>query len=332
MNILVTGGCGFIGSNFIRYMLKKYRNIKIINLDKLTYAGNLNNLKDIEKDKRYKFIKGDICNSKLVDSILKRYTIYDIRYTTIINFAAETHVDRSIKDATDFIKTNVEGVRVLLDVAKRYKIEKFQQISTDEVYGDIKKGFSKEPDKLLPNSPYAASKAAADSLCLSYYHTYNLPIIITRSSNNFGQFQYPEKVMPLFITNVIEGKKLPLYGDGKNIRDWLYVGDNCSGIDFILRKGKPGQVYNIGGGNQIRNTDMAKAILKKFNLKANRIKYVADRPGHDRRYALNSNKIKRLGWKPKYSFDKALTLTVDWYRKNLWWWKPLKRKAKIISW
>ncbi len=331
MNILITGGCGFIGSNFIRYMLKKYRNIKIVNLDKLSYAGNLNNLKDVEKDKRYKFIKGDICDVKLVNSVLRPKT-KNQKPKTIINFAAATHVDRSIKDATDFIKTNVEGVRVLLDVAKRYKIEKFLQISTDETYGDIKSGSSKEADKLLPNSPYAASKAAADLLCLSYYHTYNLPIIITRSSNNFGQFQYPEKVMPLFITNLIEGKKLPLYGGGKNIRDWLYVEDNCHGIDLILRKGKPGHIYNIGGGNQIRNIDMAKVILKKFKLKTSYIKYVADRPGHDRRYALNSGKIKRLGWRPKHSFDKALALTIDWYKENEWWWKSLKRKAKIINW
>ena len=325
MNILVTGGCGFIGSNFIRYMLKKYAHIKIINLDKLTYAGNINNLKDIKNDKRYRFIRGDICDKKLVDSVFKKLT-------AVINFAAETHVDRSIKDATDFIKTNIEGTRVLLDAVKKYKIKKFLQISTDEVYGDIKKGFSKETDILLPNSPYASSKAAADLLCLSYYHTYNLPIIIARSTNNFGPFQYPEKVMPLFVTNLIEDKRMPLYGDGKNVREWIYVEDNCSGIGFVLRKGKSGQIYNIGSANRKQNIDMAKAILKKLGRKSNYIKYVTDRPGHDRRYALDSSKIKRLGWRPKYPFDKALDLTIDWYKENQWWWKPLKRRAKIIEW
>jgi len=329
MKILVTGGCGFIGSNFIRYMLKKYRNIRIVNLDKLTYAGNVNNLKDIKKDKRYKFIKGDICNEKLINSLL-RTTNYELR--TIINFAAETHVDRSIKNASDFIRTNVEGVRVLLEAAKKYRIKKFIHISTDEVYGDIKKGFSKETDALLPNSPYAASKAAADLLCLSYYHTYKVPVIIVRSSNNFGPYQYPEKVMPLFITNLIEGKKIPLYGNGKNVREWLYVEDNCRGIERILINGKFGQAYNIGSGKRMHNLDMAKAILKNFKLKDNCIKFVNDRPGHDRRYALDSSKIKRLGWHPEYFFDKALGLTISWYMQNGQWWKPLKRGAKIISW
>lgn len=325
MKLLVTGGLGFIGSNFIRYLINRYPNYQIINLDIQNYAGNPQNLKDIENSPNYKFIRGDICDTGVVNRLTKGCNI-------IVNFAAQTHVDRSIKDSTPFIRTNVEGVRILLDAARRFRVKSFIHISTDEIYGDVKGGFSKETDKLLPNSPYAASKAAADLLCLSYYHTYNFPIIITRSSNNFGPCQYPEKVMPLFITNLIEGKKLPLYGDGKNIRDWLYVEDNCHGIDLILRKGKPGQVYNIGGGNQIRNIDMAKAILKKFKLKTSYIKYVADRPGHDRRYALNSSKIKRLGWKPKYSFDKALALTIDWYKNNQWWWKPLKRKAKIINW
>lgn len=329
MNLLVTGGNGFIGSNFIRYTLKKYRNINIADLDKLTYAGNINNLKDIERDPRYKSIKGDIRNSKLVNKLLRAE---GHKLDAIVNFAAETHVDRSIKNVTNFVKTNVEGVKVLLDASRKYKIKKFLQISTDEVYGDVKKGFPKETSKLSVNSPYAASKAASDLLCLSYYRTYNLPVIITRSSNNFGPYQYPEKAIPLFITNLITGKKMPIYGDGKNVRNWLYVIDNCCGIDLVLRKGKPGEIYNIGTNNQIRNIDLAKMLLKKFNLKSDYIKYVTDRPGHDRRYALNPNKIKRLGWKPEYSFDKALGLTVDWYRENEWWWKPLKRKAKIIKW
>ena len=331
MNIFVTGGCGFIGSNFIRYALKKYQNIKIINLDKLTYAGNLNNLKDIANDKRYKFIKGDICDNKLIDSILKS-EVRSQKSDIIINFAAETHVDRSIKHAADFIKTNIEGTRVLLDAAKKRNIKKFLQISTDEVYGDVPRGLSRETDRLLPRSPYAASKATADLLCLSYYQTYGLGVIITRSSNNFGPYQYPEKVMPLFITNLLAGKKVPLYGDGKNVRDWIYVEDNCVGIDAILKKGKLGQIYNIGGNNQMRNIDMIKAILKKLKLGNKYIKYVTDRPGHDRRYALNSNKLNKLGWKPRYSFYKALALTLDWYKVNQRWWKPLKRQAKIIKW
>ncbi len=327
--ILVTGGCGFIGSNFIRHMLKKRRDVSIINLDKLTYAGNINNLKDIAKDKRYKFIKGDICNEKLVNSIL---STVDSRQSTVINFAAETHVDRSIKDASAFIKTNIDGVRVLLGAAKKHKIKKFIQISTDEVYGDIEKGLSAETDALLPNSPYAASKAAADLLCLSYYRTYKMPIVIVRSSNNFGPYQYPEKVMPLFITNLIEGKKIPLYGDGKNIREWLFVEDNCSGIERVFLKGKTGQIYNIGSGKRIHNLDMAKTILKKSGLKYDRIKFVNDRPGHDRRYALDSGKLKKFGWRPLHSFDQALGLTIKWYRDNKWWWKPLKTRANIIEW
>lgn len=326
MKMLVTGGAGFIGSNFIRYVLDKHKEYEIINLDKLTYAGNKENLKGIEKDPRYKFIKGDICDKKLVGSILSR------KISALVNFAAQTHVDRSIKDASPFIKTNVEGVRVLLEAARKSRVKKFIQISTDETYGDIRRGFSKEGDPLFPNSPYAASKAAADMLCRAYYHTRKVPVIIVRSSNNLGSYQYPEKVAPLFITNLIEGKKLPLYGDGKNIRDWLYVEDNCRGIDFILRKGKVGEIYNIGGGNQIRNIDLAEAILKEFNLGKDRIQYVTDRPGHDRRYALDSGKIRRLGFRPSYTFNQALKMTIAWYKENRWWWAPLKKKAYIIRW
>jgi dTDP-glucose 4,6-dehydratase len=325
MRVLVTGGAGFIGSNFIRHMLSKYRNCKITNLDKLTYCGNLNNLEDIEKNKRYKFIKSDICNAKSVLLAMKGCD-------TVINFAAESHVDRSIKNSAAFIRTNIDGTRVLLDLARKLKVRRFIQASTDEVYGDIEKGLSKETDNLLPNSPYAASKAAADILCRSYFKTYNMPVIITRSSNNFGPFQYPEKVIPLFLTNAIEGKQLPLYGDGKNVRDWVYVMDNCSGIDCALRKGKPGEIYNIGGGNQIKNIDIARQILEILDKGKKLLSFVKDRPGHDRRYALDSSKIKRLGWRPGYNFNKALSLTVDWYLTNKWWWQPLKRKAKIIRW
>jgi len=326
MKILVTGGAGFIGSNFIRHILAKYKSYKIINLDKLAYAGNTENLKDLKRNHRYRFIKGDICDKKLVESILSR------KVSAIINFAAQTHVDRSIKDSSPFVKTNIEGVRILLEAGRKFNIKRFVQISTDEVYGDIKRGFSKEGDSLFPNSPYAASKAAADLLCHAYYRTYRVPVIITRSSNNIGPWQYPEKVVPLFITNLIEKKKLPLYGDGKNIRDWIYVEDNCRGIDCAFQKGRAGEVYNIGEGNQVRNINLAESILKEFKLSKDWIKYVTDRPGHDRRYALNSNKIRKLGFKPRYNFNKMLKKTIAWYKKNGWWWIPLKEKAHIIKW
>jgi dTDP-glucose 4,6-dehydratase len=325
MRILITGGAGFIGSNFIRYMLSKHRNYKIINLDKLTYCGNLNNLKGINRPDNYRFIKADICDSRAVLSAMEACD-------AVINFAAESHVDRSIKGSAEFIKTNIDGTRVLLDAARRLKIKKFIQISTDEVYGDVRKGLSGETDNLSPNSPYAASKAAADILCRSYFMTYNLPVIITRSSNNFGPYQYPEKVMPLFITNAAENKPLPLYGDGQNIRDWVYVMDNCSGIDCAFKKGISGQAYNIGGANHIKNIHIAGEILKSMGKDKRLLAFVKDRPGHDRRYALDSSKIKRLGWRPEYGFSRALKLTVDWYLKNKWWWQPLKRSAKIIKW
>jgi dTDP-glucose 4,6-dehydratase len=326
MRLLVTGGCGFIGSNFIRYMLNEHKNCTIINLDKLTYAGNPANLKDLAKSPRYTFVKGDICNKTIARTLLAK------KITAIVNFAAQTHVDRSIKDAAPFITTNIDGVRVLLEAAREYRPKRFIQISTDEAYGDVKKGCSREGDLLLPNSPYAASKAAADELCHAYYHTYGIPVIITRSSNNLGPYQYPEKVVPLFITNLMEGKKIPLYGDGKNIRDWLYVGDNCRAIDVILRKGKVGEVYNIGGNNQVQNVELARIILKEFKKGYDRIQYVTDRPGHDRRYALSSNKIKKLGFMPRYTFREALKTTIAWYNNNRWWWVPLKKKAYIIKW
>ena len=325
MHILITGGAGFIGSNFIRYMLSKYRSCKITNLDKLTYCGNLSNLKDISRNKNYKFVKADICDAKAVLLAMKACD-------AVINFAAESHVDRSIKNSAEFIRTNIDGTRVLLDAARKLKIKKILQISTDEVYGDIKKGLSKETDNLMPNSPYAASKAAADILCRSYFKTYNLPVIITRSSNNFGPYQYPEKVIPLFLTNAIEGKPLPLYGDGMNVRDWIYVTDNCSGINLALQKGKPGEIYNIGGGNQIKNIDIARQILAILGKDKKLLSFVKDRPGHDRRYALDPSKIKKISWRPKHDFNKALKLTVEWYLNNKWWWQPLKRGARIIKW
>jgi len=318
MKLLITGGAGFIGSNFIHYTLKNHKDDQIINFDKLTYCGNLENLKDIKEDKRYKFIKGDICNEKLVDQVFQKE-----KPDFVLNFAAETHVDRSIKTPKNFTKTNILGTHTLLEVSRKYNIKKFLQISTDEVYGSIKKGKFKETDPLLPNSPYAASKAGADLLVRSYYKTFKLPILITRSSNNFGPYQYPEKLIPFFITNLLQGKKVPLYGTGLNIRDWIYVLDNCAGIDVVLRKGKIGEIYNIGGGNEKTNLEIAKIILNEFGKDETFIEYVKDRPGHDFRYALDTKKIKYLGWKPKYNFEKAIKETIKWYKNHRKWCERL---------
>ena len=317
MKLLITGGCGFIGSNFIRHMLKKYPAYKIVNLDKLTYCGNLDNLRDIEKDKRYTFIKGDICDKKIVDRIMKNCDV-------AISFAAESHVDRSISNASDFIRTNVYGVYILLEAVKKYKIKRFIHISTDEVYGSIEKGSFKETSALCPNSPYSAAKAGGDHLALAYYTTFKLPVIVTRSSNNFGPYQYPEKVIPLFITNLLENKKVPLYGDGMNVRDWLYVIDNCSAIDLVLHKGKIGEIYNIGGSFEIPNIELTKIILKLLGKTDKIINYVSDRLGHDRRYSLDSTKIKKLGWQPSKNFNTAIKETINWYKNNTTWWQKLR--------
>jgi dTDP-glucose 4,6-dehydratase len=321
MKLLVTGGAGFIGSNFIRHILKKYKNYSIVNLDKLTYAGNLDNLKDIENNKHYKFIKGDICDPDIVNKLVPEVD-------AVINFAAETHVDRSIHEPGSFVKTDVFGTHNLLEAVKTHKTRKYIQISTDEVYGSIVSGSFTENSTIKPNSPYSASKASGDLLVLSYFKTYKLPVIITRSSNNYGPYQYPEKVIPLFVTNAIEGKSLPLYGDGKNVRDWLYVLDNCKAIDRVLHKGKIGEVYNIGGGNEVSNIELTKNILKMLNKPENMIKRVSDRPGHDRRYSLDCKKIKKqLGWKPEADFVQALKETVNWYVLNEKWWKKIKNKS-----
>jgi len=317
MKILVTGGCGFIGSNFIRGMLKKYPAYKIINLDKLTYCGNPDNLRDIETGKRYAFIKGDICDKKIVDKLMEDCD-------TVINFAAESHVDRSISDASEFIRTNIQGVYVLLEAAKKHNIKRVIQISTDEIYGSIRKGSFKETSPIRPNSPYSAAKAGGDHLAMAYYKTFKLPVIITRSSNNFGPYQYPEKVIPLFITNLLENKKVPLYGDGMNVRDWLYVADNCSAINLVLHKGKIGEVYNIGGSFEIPNIELTKIILKNLGKTDKMINYVSDRLGHDRRYSLDSTKVRKLGWKPSKSFDTAIKETINWYKANTTWWQRLK--------
>ncbi|MDP1853676.1 MAG: dTDP-glucose 4,6-dehydratase [Candidatus Omnitrophota bacterium] len=318
MKILITGGCGFIGSNFIRYMLDKYHDYRIFNLDKLTYAGKGDNLKDKESNRRYKFIQGDICDAKIVDKIIPNCEI-------IVNFAAESHVDRSILYPDDFVRTNVFGTHVLLEAAKRHNVSRYIQIGTDEVYGSILSGSFTEKSQLSPNSPYSATKASADLLARSYFVTHNLPVIITRSSNNYGPYQYPEKAIPLFITNLLEGKKVPLYGDGLNVRDWLYVLDNCAAIDLVIHKGKIGEVYNIGGGSEVTNLRLTRLILKKMGKGKEFINYVTDRLGHDRRYSLNCDKIKKIGFRPRYDFNKALDFTVLWYENNKSWWKKLKK-------
>jgi len=318
MNLLITGGAGFIGSNFIRYILNQYPDHKIINLDKLTYAGNLENLRDIENSPNYAFVKGDICNERIVDKLVSR------KPDAIINFAAESHVDRSILGPDEFLRTNVFGTYTLLKTAEKYKISRFIHIGTDEEYGAIESGSFKESDVLNPSSPYSSSKAAASLLALSYFKTYELPVIITRSSNNFGPFQYPEKLIPLFVTNLLEDKKVPVYGDGQQIRDWLYVIDNCAGIDYILHHGQIGEIYNIGGGNEKTNLEITRIILNRLGKDENYIEYVRDRPGHDWRYALDSTKLRNLGWQPRYEFEEAMAKTVQWYQDNPQWWQLLK--------
>ena len=316
MKILVTGGAGFIGSNFIHYQLENY-NDQIINLDKLSYAGNLDNLRDIENNSSYQFEQVDICNKEKVDHIMHQ------GIDCIVNFAAESHVDKSIKDPSIFIKTNVEGTQNLLDLSLKFGVKKFVQISTDEVYGSLgDKGKFKEYSPLNPSSPYSASKAAADLLVKSYAKTYDLPVNITRSSNNFGPYQYPEKLIPFFIIRALKDKKLPLYGDGTNIRDWIYVKDHCKAIDLVMRRGQKGQIYNIGANNEKSNLEITKKILSLLSKPELLIKYVEDRKGHDYRYAVDSSKInKELGWEAEHDFDRALELTLNWYLDNKKWWR-----------
>jgi len=320
MKLLVTGGAGFIGSNFIHYVITEHLDWEIVNLDKLTYAGNLENLQDIENNPRYRFVKGDIADRKLISSLLQE------GIDGIINFAAESHVDRSILDASPFIETNIKGTQTLLEGARHYEVRKFIQVSTDEVYGTTEKGKFTEESPLSPNSPYSASKAAADFLCHAYWTTYQLPVIITRCSNNLGPFQFPEKLIPLAITNALENKPIPIYGDGLNVRDWIYVLDHCRALDFILQKGKPGEIYNIGANEEKTNLELIHRLLNVMNKPPSLIKFVADRPGHDRRYALDITKITReLGWQLNYSFEEALAATVDWYLNNESWWRKIKR-------
>ena len=324
MKLLVTGGAGFIGSNFIHYILSKHPEDEIVNFDKLTYAGNLDNLKDLEGDPRYKFYKGDICDPAAVEKAIHLIDQVD----AIINFAAETHVDRSILCAGSFVQTDVYGTHVLLEAVKKFKIKRYVHISTDEVYGSIEHGSFTEESPLYPNSPYAASKAGGDLLVRSYSKTYDLPVIITRSSNNYGPYHYPEKVIPLFITNALQDKKLPLYGDGKNVRDWLYVEDNCEAIDLVLRKGREGEIYNIAGESERQNLEITKMILKEVDKPESLIEFVKDRPGHDRRYSIDCSKIKKLGWQPRTDFEEGLRKTIRWFYNNREWWEKIKEKQK----
>lgn len=322
--IVVTGGAGFIGSNFVRHFLGNPDNeeYKVLNLDKLTYAGNLENTRDFENHERYQFVKGDICDPKLVEDCLKGAE-------AVINFAAETHVDRSILGSEVFIKTDVLGIYNLLEAAKKRGLKKFIQISTDEVYGDILFGSAKESDPLRPSNPYSASKAAGDLLALSYYRTYGIPVTVIRSSNNFGPYQHPEKLIPLFITNALENNSLPLYGEGKNVRDWLYVKDNCQAIELVFKKGRLGEVYNVGGGNEIANLEVTKLILIFLKKPESLISYIHDRPGHDLRYALDTTKMKNeFGWQPQSGFKQALEETVKWYQKNEAWWQKIRQNNR----
>ncbi len=315
----VTGGCGFIGSNFVRYILNNGESAIVINLDKLTYAGNPNNLADFKNSERYKFYHGDICDANIVKDIFKKY-----KPNYLINFAAESHVDRSIGKPDDFIQTDIFGTFTLLEAARNFGLERYIQISTDEVYGSIEKGSFSETDTLMPRNPYSASKAGADRLAYSYFTTYELPVIITRASNNYGPYQFPEKLIPLFVTNALEEKKLPVYGDGKNIRDWLYVEDHCDSIQYIINNGVVGEIYNIGGGNEQTNIEITNLILEQTNKSESLIQFVQDRLGHDRRYSLNCEKLANIGWLPKHEFQEAMKFTVDWYKQNDEWWKPLK--------
>lgn len=318
--ILVTGGAGFIGANFVHYMLQKYPDYRIVVYDKLTYAGNLNNLRDVWDNPRFAFVKGDICDRQKVEETVRTYQV-----DTIVNFAAETHVDRSIIEPDAFIRTNVYGTYVLLEVTKELHLERFHQVSTDEVYGDIPPGYrAKEEDPLRPRSPYSAAKASGDLLTLAYFTTYGLPVTITRGSNNVGPYQHLEKVVPLFTTNALEDKPLPVYGDGRQMRDYMWVLDHCEAIDLVLHKGKLGEVYNVGTGQEIENLEMVHIILETLGKPKSLVQFVEDRPGHDRRYAMDISKIQSLGWRPRHTPQEAIAKAVRWYVENPWWWRPIK--------
>jgi dTDP-glucose 4,6-dehydratase len=317
-NLLITGGAGFIGANFVHHMLNKYPEYHLVVFDKLTYAGNLDNLRDIG-DVRYQFVRGDICDVSAVEEAVRQN-----RIDAVVNFAAETHVDRSILDADAFIRTDVYGTYVLLEATKKFGLERFHQVGTDEVYGWVERGSSKETDALVPRSPYAASKAGADLLINAYFVTHDLPVTITRGANNIGPYQYPEKVVPLFVTNALDDIPLPLYGDGRQMRDYQYVFDHCEAIDLVLHRGHTGEAYNVGTGRESYNIDMARLILKLLNKPESLIRHVPDRPGHDRRYSLDVSKLRALGWEPRHNFEQSMENTVEWYIKNEWWWRKLK--------
>jgi dTDP-glucose 4,6-dehydratase len=320
VDVLVTGGAGFIGSNFVRYALAAHPDWRITTLDKLTYAGRRENLHDVMDDPRHQFVHGDIGDAAVSGPLVERAAI-------VVHFAAETHVDRSILAAGDFIRTDVEGTFVLLEAARRARdLRRFVQISTDEVYGSVPQGASRETDELKPRNPYAASKAGADRLAYSYWATYGLPVIITRASNNYGPYQFPEKVIPLFVTNALDDIPVPLYGDGRNVRDWLHVDDHCRALDLLIGKGTSGEVYNISGGNEVMNVDLTHRILRELDKPLALIKPVPDRPGHDRRYCLDTTKLRGLGWAPRKEFAEGLAATVAWYRRNEWWWQPIKEQ------
>ena len=318
MKLLVTGGAGFVGSHFIRQALSEHPGWEIVNLDKLTYAGNLENLKDVENSPRYRFVQGDIADREVVGALLQQ------GMDVIANFAAESHVDRSILGASPFVETNIKGTQALLDGARQYRVAKFVQVSTDEVYGSIEAGKFTEEAPLSPTSPYAASKAAADLLCLACWKTHHLPVVVTRCSNNYGPFQFMEKLIPLAVTNALENKPVPIYGDGLNVRDWIYVLDHCRALDLAIRNGKPGEVYNVAAGQERTNLKLVRQLLDTMGKPHSLMTFVTDRPGHDRRYALDSGKITReLGWEPVHSFQEAFTATINWYLDNEPWWRRI---------
>jgi len=316
MKLFVTGAAGFIGSNYVRHVLATTDD-EVTVYDALTYAGNLSSLADVADDPRYSFVQGDICDREAVAAAMAGHD-------AVVHFAAESHVDRSIVDPDTFVRTNCLGTNVLCDVARHVEVERFLHISTDEVYGSIEEGSFVETDRLGPRSPYSSSKAGSDLIALSYEETYGLPVLVTRSSNNFGPYQFPEKVIPLFVTNLLDGRKVPLYGDGLNVRDWIYVEDNCAGVDLVLRKGTVGEVYNIGGGNETTNRELTEKVLALCGAGEEMIDYVQDRLGHDRRYSIDCSKARALGWSPARTLDEALAATVEWYRENRAWWEPLK--------
>jgi dTDP-glucose 4,6-dehydratase len=320
VEVLVTGGAGFIGSNFVRFALERHPDWRVTTLDKLTYAGRKENLHDVVANPRHRFVQGDIADAAVAGPLVEQSHI-------VVHFAAETHVDRSIAAAGDFIHTDVFGTFVLLEAARRApKLRRFVQISTDEVYGSVPEGASRETDELKPRNPYSASKAGADRLAYSYWATYQVPVVVTRASNNYGPYQFPEKVIPLFVTNALDDIAVPLYGDGKNVRDWLHVLDHCRAVDLLIEHAEDGEVYNIGGGNEVQNLDLTHRILDLLGKPASLITPVQDRLGHDRRYALDTSKLRALGWTPDVEFGQGLAATVDWYRRNEWWWRPIKEQ------